>query len=52
MSSLPKVVLGGGVSGLTAAYGLLRRGHRVVLVEASDRLGGWVHSYRSVISLV
>ncbi len=33
-------VLGGGIAGLTAAYRLSRQGARVVLYEASDRLGG------------
>ncbi len=34
------VVVGGGVGGLVAAYGLVGRGLRVVLLEASDRVGG------------
>jgi glutamate synthase (NADPH/NADH) small chain len=33
-------VVGGGVSGLTAALELAKRHHEVVLFEASDRLGG------------
>ena len=35
-------VAGGGLSGLTAAYDLRLKGYRVVLFEASDRLGGSV----------
>jgi NADPH-dependent 2,4-dienoyl-CoA reductase/sulfur reductase-like enzyme len=34
------VVVGGGVAGMEAARVLLLRGHRVVLFEKSDRLGG------------
>jgi oxygen-dependent protoporphyrinogen oxidase len=33
-------VIGGGVSGLTAAHELLRRGHRVVVLERQVRAGG------------
>lgn len=36
------VVVGGGVAGLTAAYELVRRGARVLVLEASDALGGTV----------
>ncbi|AEG45545.1 NAD(P)/FAD-dependent oxidoreductase [Isoptericola variabilis] len=34
------VVVGGGVGGLVAAYTLVNRGLRVVVLEASDRVGG------------
>ncbi|XP_053464141.1 protoporphyrinogen oxidase isoform X3 [Nycticebus coucang] len=42
------VVLGGGISGLAASYHLSRASHppKVVLVEGSERLGGWIHSVR------
>jgi monoamine oxidase len=33
-------ILGGGISGLTAAYELNRRGYRVLILEASHRVGG------------
>ena len=33
-------VLGGGIAGLTAAHELATAGHRVVLIEASQQLGG------------
>src|SRR4051812_14929404 len=36
------VVVGAGVSGLAAAWRLLRNGKSVVVLEASDRLGGRV----------
>jgi protoporphyrinogen/coproporphyrinogen III oxidase len=38
------VVVGGGISGLTAAYDLTRAGKRVCLVEQRTRLGGWIHT--------
>lgn len=40
------VVLGGGLAGLTAAWGLERAGYEVQLIEARDRLGGRVHTVR------
>lgn len=41
-------VLGGGLSGLTAAYRLAEQlpSTQVVLIEATQRLGGWVDSQR------
>nr|XP_058165978.1 protoporphyrinogen oxidase isoform X4 [Dasypus novemcinctus] len=40
------VVLGGGISGLAAGYHLSRAPHppKVVLVEGSERVGGWIRS--------
>jgi quinone-modifying oxidoreductase subunit QmoB len=35
------LVVGGGVTGLSAALEAARAGHAVILVERSDRLGGW-----------
>ncbi|KAB1260157.1 Protoporphyrinogen oxidase [Camelus dromedarius] len=42
------VVLGGGISGLAASYHLIRAScpPKVVLVEGSKRLGGWIRSVR------
>ncbi|MFF3213344.1 NAD(P)/FAD-dependent oxidoreductase [Streptomyces sp. NPDC002886] len=37
-------VIGGGVSGLTAAY-VLARSHEVTVYEADDRLGGHAHTH-------
>jgi uncharacterized protein len=39
-------VIGGGVSGLTAAYLLARSGQHVTLYEADDRLGGHAHTHQ------
>jgi protoporphyrinogen/coproporphyrinogen III oxidase len=41
------VVVGGGVAGLTATRALLRRGLSCVLLEASGRWGGVVHTDRA-----
>jgi oxygen-dependent protoporphyrinogen oxidase len=45
---MPRVaILGGGLSGLSAAYELTRQGHRdFVLYEATSRLGGIVETHR------
>lgn len=45
--SLPVAVLGGGITGLTAAYRLAARGRRVRLFEAAGRLGGAILSERA-----
>ncbi len=37
------LVIGGGVAGMEAAYVAAKRGHKVVLCEAADRLGGLIH---------
>ena len=39
-------VVGAGLTGLTTAYRLKRRGNRVVVYEASDRIGGSIKSVR------
>jgi len=38
------VIVGGGIAGLSAASELARRGVRVTLLEAKERLGGRIHS--------
>lgn len=40
------VILGAGPAGLAAARELLRRGHRVEVLEGSDRVGGRVFTHR------
>lgn len=37
------LVIGGGVSGMEAAYVAHKRGHKVVLCEKSNKLGGQIH---------
>jgi oxygen-dependent protoporphyrinogen oxidase len=38
------IVIGAGLSGLTAAYRLFRSGHRVLVLEASSRAGGLIQT--------
>lgn len=40
------IIAGGGIGGLCCGYELMRRGHDVVVLEASDRTGGHVFTYR------
>ena len=40
------IVVGGGMAGLPAAYELKRAGHEVVLLEAQQRVGGRLQTYR------
>jgi monoamine oxidase len=44
------VVAGAGISGLCCAYELMRRGHEVVVLEASNRHGGHVFTRRDGLS--
>jgi oxygen-dependent protoporphyrinogen oxidase len=41
---VPALVVGGGISGLVCAYALQKAGIEVLLVEASARTGGVIHS--------
>ncbi|MGP8201541.1 MAG: protoporphyrinogen oxidase [Limisphaerales bacterium] len=42
----PVVIIGGGITGLTTAFRLRRRGFPVRLFEAADRVGGVIQSVR------
>ena len=48
-SSLKLLVVGGGVTGLTAAREAARAGCDVVLVEKADQLGGWAAKWSKTI---
>jgi oxygen-dependent protoporphyrinogen oxidase len=45
MSDLDVVVVGGGISGLTAAFRLSRGGLRVAVLEAAERVGGAIETF-------
>ena len=47
LEALDAVVVGGGISGLTAALALAKAGRKVALVEASPRFGGCIGSVRT-----
>jgi len=46
MSDVDVLVIGGGISGLTTAWGLAQRGVEVALWEADERFGGKIRSQR------
>src|SRR6478672_8643147 len=41
------IIVGGGVSGLMAARELAKQGFAVTILEATDRLGGRIHTIRN-----
>src|SRR5579863_9160071 len=43
---VPALIVGGGISGLVCAHTLRKAGTDALLVEASDRPGGSIHSVR------
>lgn len=46
MDTYDCIVIGGGASGLVSAARLSRAGRRVLVLEAADRLGGCIHTWR------
>ncbi len=44
IAAYDSVVIGGGIGGLAAAYTLYKRGYRVLVIEAANRVGGVIHS--------
>ena len=47
-SSKDLMVIGGGISGMTAAKSAAAAGYKVTLVEKEDHLGGWAARFRKV----
>ncbi len=47
-SSKDLMVIGGGISGMTAAKSAAAAGYKVALVEKEDRLGGWAARFSKV----
>ena len=41
------IIAGGGIGGLSCGWELVRRGHDVIVLEAADRTGGHVFTYRA-----
>lgn len=41
---LTAIVIGAGLSGLSCASQLVKAGHRVLVLEARDRIGGRTHT--------
>ena len=46
MADYDSIIIGGGVSGIVAAATATRAGHKTLLLEAGNRLGGCVHTWR------
>lgn len=46
MEKYSTIVVGAGIAGISACIELTRAGHRVLLLEARDRIGGRISTYR------
>ncbi len=46
MTKVDAIIIGAGASGLSAARELSRKGKKVIIVEARDRIGGRIHSMK------
>lgn len=44
------LVIGAGASGLMAAHCLIEKGYGVSVIEARDRVGGWIHAMQNNFS--
>ncbi|WP_303673088.1 protoporphyrinogen oxidase [Vampirovibrio chlorellavorus] len=45
MQSVDTLIIGAGLSGLTAAYRLHQQNRSVMVLEAADRVGGWIQTH-------
>ena len=45
-TELDAIVIGAGLTGLTTAHTLKKRGKRVVVIEKEQRVGGQIHTYK------
>ena len=46
MNRYDVIIIGGGLSGLTAAAYLAKKGYKVIVLEKQHQFGGFVHSYK------
>ena len=41
------IIIGGGISGLTAAHELIEQNYKVTLIERNDQVGGLARTYQN-----